>query len=480
MKTNRLFSNSMRLAMVLAMAMWAGSAGAQYLRTSYFMDSSPYRLQLNPALPPDRGFVLLPAVGHVNASLHTNSLGFNDVVDMVENTTDADYFTSVEFMDKLNEVNTATINMGTDALAVGWWHGKSFMSINFGFKVNGDARVPKEYFAFLRDMKGLESNDYSNYVRDIRNQELNINAYTEVGFGYSRCIGDRVNLGGRVKALFGLGNLRVKMHDAVIKTNVEGLSPDFCWTDPDPAQLASVQGTASFDVHADMECSFQGLELPTNASGYIDDIDFDSKKMGVAGYGAAVDLGVAVQVTDAFSLSAAMTDLGFINWSRKSTTIAHSNTEGMTFSSDNPAGMGEFVDAVGSAQVLNYDLLRFDIDETADKSRRTSLASTLAVGGDFKLADDKLKLGVLYTNRFSEFENEYDLTFSANYHPVSLLDLALSYSPIMCGGKSFGVALKLGPLFVGTDYMYLGKNNRCSNVLVGLSIPLGRKSNSDI
>jgi hypothetical protein len=56
-----------------------------------------------------------------------------------------------------------------------------------------------------------------------------------------------------------------------------------------------------------------------------------------------------------------------------------------------------------------------------------------------------------------------------------LVDLALSYSPIMCGGKSLGIAVKAGPLFIGTDYLYMGNNSRCLNAQVGLSIPLGQR-----
>ena len=48
---------------------------AQYLRSSYFMEGSSTRIQLNPALQPKRGYVNLPGIGSVNAEVATNSLG---------------------------------------------------------------------------------------------------------------------------------------------------------------------------------------------------------------------------------------------------------------------------------------------------------------------------------------------------------------------------------------------------------------------
>ena len=43
---------------------------------------------------------------------------------------------------------------------------------------------------------------------------------------------------------------------------------------------------------------------------------------------------------------------------------------------------------------------------------------------------------------------------------------------------NFGWLLKLGPLFVGTDYMFLGKNSNSVNGFVGVSIPLGGRKAS--
>ena len=68
-----------------------------------------------------------------------------------------------------------------------------------------------------------------------------------------------------------------------------------------------------------------------------------------------------------------------------------------------------------------------------------------------------------------------ELTFSGTYKPKDWLNVALSYSPIMASGKSFGLALKAGPLFVGTDYMFFGSNTKTVNAFLGISIPIGQK-----
>ena len=42
-------------------------------------------------------------------------------------------------------------------------------------------------------------------------------------------------------------------------------------------------------------------------------------------------------------------------------------------------------------------------------------------------------------------------------------------------GKTFGAAVKLGPIFVGTDYMFFGKNTKNVNAYIGFSIPLNKQ-----
>ncbi len=462
-----------RLVFMLLFVGFAIVCDAQYVRTSYFMDGAQYRLRLNPALAPTRGYIHLPAVGQTNASIHSNALGMRDLVDLLKNADDADYYTTNRFYSDLVDRNTAVANVGTDLLSIGKWHGRGFISFNVGLRVDGNIAVSRELFTFMRDMKGLNHNDYSDYFRDMSNEELNLNAYSEIGLGYTRLVGDRLRLGGRLKCLLGIGNVKLTVNRATVQTHLTGVDPETDWTSTGLADLMKARGTADIDVVAVLETSFKGLELPTTSDGYINDVSTETNKMGISGFGSAIDLGFAVDVTNELTLSASLVDLGFIKWSKSSTQVAYSNSDDLSFDSNRPGDIRRFIGVVGSGEVLNWDMVRLTPDEHASKSRTTSLASTLAVGAECRLVDNKLSLGALYTNRFTKPDNESEVTLSVGVHPGDMLDFAVSYSPVMSGGSSFGLAMKLGPLFIGTDYMYLGNKTKCCNALVGLSIPLG-------
>ena len=60
------------------------SANAQFLRTSYFMEGTHYRHQLNPALTPTKGYFNLPVIGAVNATVGSTSLGYQDIIDIID------------------------------------------------------------------------------------------------------------------------------------------------------------------------------------------------------------------------------------------------------------------------------------------------------------------------------------------------------------------------------------------------------------
>lgn len=477
---SRLHANGIRLIAVLFLALLSSNAYSQVVRSSYFMESAEYRQQLNPALPPDNGYVHIPVIGGTGVSVRTNSLGMYDFYDMWKNVDDDDYFTTDAFVGKLKDENHAAVTLGSDLISVGVWQGKGFWSFNATLKCDGNLNVAKGLFSFLQDMKGLNTNDYTNYMRNLGAHEMNATLYTELGVGYTRVINEQWSVGGRIKGLLGLANMNVKVNKAVIQTSLEGIDPNIDWTTAGPDQLYDATGTATIDVDADLVTSAHGLELITKDKGYIDDIKFHTGDMGIAGLGAAVDLGFAVNLTKELSFSAALTDLGFIRWAKGNTQVAHADTKDLNFDSENPGDIIRFSDVVGAGDVLNLDMARLTIDKQGAKARNTKLTSALALGGDYKLLDDQLKFGVLFTNRFAKVENDSELTLSVGYRPRKMLDFALSYSPIMCGGQSLGFAMKLGPLFVGTDYIYMGNKTKCCNAMVGLSIPLVNNRKPDM
>lgn len=510
MATNKLLWSSRVIGVFSVMLIYALSANAQFLRTSYFMEGTHYRQQLNPALTPTKGYFNLPVIGAVNATVGSTSLGYQDIIDIIDD--GDDFYTKPDFMNRLKDNNKLNVNFSTEILSAGWYKGKNFWSFNIGLRADIGASLTKNMFTFLNEMETVEEN-WRNSNYDISNQRLNINTYAEVGLGLSRQINSRLTVGGRVKVLLGIGNMDLKLNNVSMSANLPSDAEIANWSNADywnnlSPQEAVKQATelkakfnnyhANLNVGAELKSSFKGLELKEeDGKDYVTDFDFDSGKLGIAGYGFGIDLGASYKVLDNLTVSASVLDLGFISWSKSSTKIASANPDpidikGSTYTGQiDPSDFQTVVDAVNQLQndaqgymdrvtngdVLDYDMLQLEVAD-AKESRKSRLASTVVVGAEYGLFENKLGLGVLSTTRFVQPDALTELTFSANYRPKSWFNVALSYSVIQSAGKSFGLGLKLGPVFLGTDYMFLGKNSNSVNGFVGVSIPLGgRKVN---
>jgi len=510
MATNKLLWSSKIIGVFFMMLVCTLSANAQFLRTSYFMEGTHYRQQLNPALTPTKGYFNLPVIGAVNATVGSTSLGYQDIIDIIDD--GDDFYTKPDFMNRLKDNNKLNVNFSTEILSAGWYKGKNFWSFNIGLRTDIGANLTKNMFTFLNEMETVEEN-WRNSNYDISGQQLNINAYTEIGLGLSRQINSRLTVGARVKALLGIGNMELKLNRVAMSANlpsdqqINQWSSESYWNSMTPSQAAQAAQElkdkfnnyhANLTVGAELKSSFKGLELQEEeGKDYVTDFDFDSGKLGIAGYGFGIDLGASYKILDNLTVSASVLDLGFISWSKSSTKIASANPDPIDIKGSTYANMVDpnnpntvmnavnqlqndaqgYMDRVTNGDVLDYDMLQLEVSD-AKESRKSRLASTLVLGAEYGFFNNKLAVGVLSTTRFVQPDALTELTFSANYRPKSWFNVALSYSAIQSAGKSFGLGLKLGPLFVGTDYMFLGKNSNSVNGFVGVSIPLGGRKAS--
>lgn len=508
MTTNKQQSIARFSGVLFIMMFCALSVNAQFLRTSYFMEGTHYRQQLNPALTPSKGYFNIPFLGATNATIGSTSLGYQDIIDIIDN--GDDFYTKPDFMNRLKENNKLNVNFSTEILSAGWYKGKNFWSFNVGVRTDIGANLTKTMFEFLNEMDGLEST-WQDQRFDIGGQQLNIQAYAEIGLGLSRQINNRLTVGARLKALLGVGNMELKINkaymNAVLPSN-DRIKEFESMQITNVSQIEALKQEignyrAELAVGASLESSFKGLNLEEKeGQDYISDFDFDAGDIGIAGYGFGIDLGASYKIMDNLTVSASVLDLGFISWSKGSTKIAAANSGINMNGSDyvnelsaiNPSDPNalqqaqtvidgftnkatDYLNRVSSGDVLDYDMLQLRTEE-ATKSRKSRLASTIVVGAEYGFFENKLSVGALSTTRFVQPDALTELTLSANYRPKSWFNVALSYSVIQSAGKSFGLGLKLGPVFLGTDYMFLGKNSNTVNGFIGISVPLGgRKAN---
>ena len=171
-----------------------------------------------------------------------------------------------------------------------------------------------------------------------------------------------------------------------------------------------------------------------------------------------------------------MLDLGFVKWNGKHTQRAKTGFA-QVYNFDSNTSVDElmhFAEDVSSGEIINFDVL--NMQKVEAKDRTTALQAKMVLGAEYSMFDEWLVIGALSTTHFTRPKALTEFTVSANIRPSAAFNFALSYSLIQSRGKSFGLAAKLGPVFVGTDYMFFGKENtKCLNAYLGVSIPLNKR-----
>ncbi len=445
------------------------SGSAQQLRTAYFMENSPARTALNPAFRPERGYVSIPVLGAVNASYTTNGIAVDNILFPKNGKTVTFMDNSVNtesFLNNLKDNNQINAEFGTQILSGGWYAGKGFWTVDVSLKGLANVRVPKTMFEFMKRGNTAEGTAY-----DIRDISAYAESYLETGVGYSRPITEKLTVGGKVKLLLGVGSM-----DANI-THLHAVMNDTKW---------SVTSTGT------MSASMKGLvpEMETDEQGreYISSFDFDSP--GLSGFGMGVDLGATYQLTENIILSAAVLDLGFVSWNKSGNTFGEVNGTFDFYGFDlaigdhvaeGSQGMGEQFDAMKN----DFENL-FHFTQKASEGRTSRLRSTINVGGEYRMLENKLGFGLLSSTRLYSPKAYTELTVSANYRPIIWFEAALSYSFIHSKFKTYGLALNFTPswinFFIGSDYMFtkvtpqfIPVSGNATNLYMGISVPLRGK-----
>lgn len=453
----------MAAALTLAAAI---PASAQELRTSYFMETSNFRHQMNPALL-DAPYVSA-LLGNINVGL-TGNLGAKNFIYETSNVPGYKYTTFMnptisadEFLGDLKDKNRTDIYLNYNLMSVGF---KAFGGVNLvelNLRSNTNVSLPYEIFEFMKTAGAREHYDLSDI--GIRSQN-----YVELALGHSRSINDRWRVGAKLKFLVGA---------AYADFATEGLTADLT------QDYWRIQGKAALKASI-LKSTLTHEDPSKNSPDGRPRVDgLSDVESGLPGFGMALDLGATYKVMDDLTLSVGLTDLGFISW--KSTQHASSSGD-YTFDGfddiyvggeDNGNKLDDQFDRIGD------DLEEmFAIYDDGEKSVSQALAATLNIGAEYTLpVYRKLRFGFLYTSRIHGKYSWHEGMLSANIRPVKWFEASVNTS-FTSTGCSVGGALSLKArhfnFFLATD-RFLGKlgkqgvplNSTNGNVALGMTFPL--------
>lgn len=458
----------------LAVALLAGTTAetaAQELRSSYFMKTSTFRHQINPALLTET-YTGMPFLGNLNIGAQGN-VGLKNFVYKLDGNPNYDLTTFMnpevsasEFLDDLGDKNRINIHLNENIFSTAFSAFGGLNLVELNLRSNTHVNLPYELFEF---MKTTGSKDHYS-LKDLGVRTQN---YAELAFGHSRAIDEKLRVGAKVKLLFGLAYADLKAENL-----------DLTLTDDVWAINGDVQLNAAL-----MKTKFSHEDADKNSPDGRPRVEgLDDFKGGLSGFGLGFDLGATYQLNEDILLSASLTDLGFISWSgvQKASSAGSWTFDGFE---DIYAGSDKGPDdryMIGQQfEDLGDDLEEiFSVYDDGEGSKTTALAATLNIGAEYTMPFYRnLTAGFLYTSRFAGTYSFHQGMLAVNCRPLSWIEASLntSFTSTGCGfGGMLSFYTKGFNFFIGSDH-FLGKvskdycipvNSMNANVAVGINFPL--------
>lgn len=438
---------TIRNARLLTLCLLAGLATSTYAQKAnslYFLSDAPLHTRMNPAMAPKAsGFGL----GASSLSLHLYSdLAVNDLFIPGPNGElrtfmhpDVD---KNAFITGLNDVSSISSGLDLEFFTLGIRVKDMYFSLHSSLNMDMGLGVPKDMFKLV--MLGMDQNAQSTLF-DLTQFRFNALLFNKTGVGFSKKIGSMFSVGANVDYLVGLTHLEAGFDELSI--DARGSE----WTVKSKGFL-QMAGPSDIAFTYDEANKFNGVDF----SHYSSLTNMAGAMPLASGSGLSVDLGMTAKPLPFLTLSAAITDLGFIKWKQDGIQRASSNGtftfDGMELSTDEGEGEGsQLTDEL--QEMVNFT------KETVTEGYSSRLTSKLNVGAEAGVLNNKITLGLLSQTGFAPNGVYQDLMVAANFKPGSIIQGAFTYSLLHGEMSSFGAAINMKllflNLFLATDYIPL-------------------------
>lgn len=460
-----------RSFMAVSMLLLTVAANSQSSSSGYFLEGYGQRYQLNPAFAPERNvFVAIPALGNIQVDMQ-GSVGLANFLYESESkpgmlttfmSPDVD---AKKFLDAMPNAAQFNVGLNMDILSVGVGGQKGFTTFNMKLRNREQVSLPKELFGFMK--AGLAEGDYL-----IENTNINSITYLETSLTHSHKINDNLTIGAALKFLTGVAYADVTIDEIDAKLH-------------DDEWLVKSNGTLKGSIPAVR----YKLDPETQTFDGIEEADDINANIVPNSYGLAVDLGAEYDFRDlveGLKVSAAITDIGFINWSNLN-TFATNNNEYVRFEGFNNYDINDDNSDETMDQITDdfNDMIKLYQTGTVDGKEKVMLNATFRLGAEYTLPFvDWISFGELLTYRTGLWPYAESRT-SICMSPCSWFDMT-GNAVLSSMGSSMGLLFNLHPggvnFFLAIDKLkaefnpqFVPLHDFGLNFSLGLNLAFGKK-----
>ncbi|MEM6843136.1 MAG: DUF5723 family protein [Bacteroidota bacterium] len=407
----------------LSLLLLASPGFAQQELTLHLMNNVFQSTHTNPALR-SRNTISVSIASSYHLSLKNSGFTYNQLAANIEEDETGERVLDLgQLYDNLdlNGRDYLHFSANIDMFALSFGVGKNRFSLNATEHIHGRQRYDGSIFQIV-----VEGN-LPGQTLQFGNFETDAIHYREFGAGFNRSFleEDKLVVGTRIKALFGLGNIQTQYADVSLTTGTE-------------QELYALTTQANVRVN-------------TAGTTYLDE-DQEAYVYNMQNRGFGIDLGGTYQLNDQISFAASVVNLGMINWGDDTKTYTSDGEFTFTgIDNDNLLTEGFDIDVTQITDSIA------DIFEIEEESARyiTGLPTQVYLTGNYQLATRTTASATVYSDFYQSFRRGVALGIRQDVG--RWLQAAATYSMQNRSYNNLGAALSLttGPrgfqLYAATD-----------------------------
>ena len=416
MKNRRIYKISLIIAFFCGLSLYG-----QNPMSLYYMETIPQLNRINPAMQPRaNGFLALPSVTFNLSS----DLAFHDLILKDGDNWRLPIERQFDFKKMYNKIGKS-YDLGFDAevgiLGFGARIKNGYFSVTISERVEMQYGVPNAFF----EMADKLFPDGSKF--DLSTFNTKALAYKQISFGYSHKINDELTVGINLRPIFGQMAVmsKIKKFDFVTTRDIWSFDAD-----------GEFFSSAPIIVTDDPEGGYPEIEEMEGFDDFKDWIDKYGTSFKNPGIG--FDFGVVYKLDDRITFSAALNNLGFINWKEDLNSVSfkgYHEFEGIEINEPN-TDYDDYFEQL-------FDELEEAFDyQTDTKKFTTSLMPSLYVGASYELTRS-ISVGLLSRTIFQQNNLRQSFNLSGNFLFYDFLSLSLNLNQNIKGGTNAGLGLSM-------------------------------------
>ncbi len=412
---------------------------------------TPYSYRFNPSIIPEsKVFVSIPLLGTYNFQFTNRIAAINEV--FVPNSLGDSLIlnSSESFFNRMGSKTYVGAELTNQILAFGFKVKKNYFTLDISNRLSSEIGLGSDLLKFLVQGNG---GSLVGSRASFDGLGASLLSYVEYGLGYTREVNEKLSVGGRLKFLSGIANLKGTNTKIGITTDASDYS-------------------LTIDGQADIKSSNTAIFADSAYLSNMDPMRIVKMAYDFSNFGMGIDLGATYKYNDNIVLKASVIDLGFINWKQG---VANYQVKPFSYNFSG-LNLNDMINDKNNSKSIEDSLSSIFNTGKSSNSYTTGLPTRIYLGGDY-IWNKYLSSGATWYNEIFNSSYRTGLIISSTLSVSHWFGMTLNYGMYAGSYSNVGIGLRLRGFYILTDNLVSLINyqaTRVASIALGFNITVGK------